>query len=198
MEILVVAKEPVPGRVKTRLCPPLTPTEAAALAEAALAETLAAAVASGADRITVALDGRPGPWCPEGVVVVDQGSGAFDLRLARAWTAAGPGPVLQIGMDTPQVGAAGLDAAMAHLVAPGVDAVLGPALDGGWWALGLRRPDPSVVVGISTSRDDTGARQRARLLARGLALVDLWVERDLDTWDDVVAAGWHRRLRVSA
>lgn len=198
MEILVVAKEPVPGRVKTRLCPPLTPTEAAALAEAALAETLSAAVASGADRVTVALDGRPGPWCPEGVVIVDQGEGAFDLRLARAWTAAGPGPVLQIGMDTPQVGVAGLDAAMGHLDAPGVDAVLGPAHDGGWWALGLRRPDPSVVVGIPTSRSDTGARQRARLVARGLAHVDLWVERDLDTWDDVVAAGWHLHTRVSA
>ena len=101
-------------------------------------------------------------------------------------------------MDTPQVGVAGLDAAMGHLAAPGVDAVLGPARDGGWWALGLRRPDPSVVVGIPTSRSDTGARQRARLVARGLAHVDLWVERDLDTWDDVVAAGWHRRIRVHA
>lgn len=198
MDLLVVAKAPSPGRVKTRLCPPLTPVEAAALAEAALAETLTAAVASGADRVIVALDGAPGAWCPEGVVIVDQGDGAFDLRLARAWTAADRGPALQVGMDTPQVGVDGLDAAMAHLDGPGVDAVLGPAHDGGWWALGLRRPDPSIVVGIPTSRGDTGARQRARLVARGLAVRDLWVERDLDTWDDVVAAGWDRRVRVEA
>ncbi|MCA1588385.1 MAG: DUF2064 domain-containing protein [Chloroflexi bacterium] len=187
MDLLVVAKAPVPGRVKTRLCPPLSLVEAAALAEAALAVTLDAAVASGADRVLVALDGRPGPWCPPGVTVVDQGSGPFDRRLAAAWSAVGPGPALQVGMDTPQVGATGLAAALATLAADGIDAVLGPAADGGWWALGLRRPDPSVVLGIPTSRVDTGRRQRARLVARGLRVADLPVARDLDTWDDIMA-----------
>ena len=88
----MIAKEPVPGRVKTRLCPPCSPVEAAALAEAALADTLSAAVAAGADRVLVALDGRPGPWRPPGVVVVDQGAGELAARLTAAWAhAAGPG-----------------------------------------------------------------------------------------------------------
>jgi glycosyltransferase A (GT-A) superfamily protein (DUF2064 family) len=194
MEILVVAKEPVPGRVKTRLCPPLTPRSAAALAEAALAATLDAALRSGADRVTLALDGHPGRWCPPDVRVVAQSGGPFDQRLAAAWAGVGPGPVLQIGMDTPQVGADRLAAAIAVLDTSGADAVLGPALDGGWWALGLRRPDPELLRGIPTSEADTGARQRARLVERGLTVVDLWVERDLDTWADVVAAGWHEHV----
>jgi glycosyltransferase A (GT-A) superfamily protein (DUF2064 family) len=196
MEILVVAKEPIPGRVKTRLCPPLTPEEAAGLAAALLATTLADAVASGADRVTVALDGRPGSWCPAGVRIVPQGGGALDRRLAHAWAAAGAGPVLQVGMDTPQVGVAGLDSALGVLADDRIDAVFGPASDGGWWALGQRRPDPSLLLGVPTSRSDTGARQRARLVERGLVVADLWVERDLDTWDDVVAARWHTGVQV--
>ena len=85
MQILVMAKEPVAGRVKTRLCPPCSPEEAAGLAEAALADTLDAALRSGADRVVLALDGSPGPWCPADVTVVPQVEGSFDRRLAAAW-----------------------------------------------------------------------------------------------------------------
>lgn len=198
MELLVLAKEPVPRRVKTRLCPPCTPAEAAAVAEAALADTLDAAVACGADRVVLALDGRVGAWCPAGVVVVPQGDGPLDRRLASAWARVGSTPALQIGMDTPQVGATGLDAAMDALLAHGVDAVLGPAFDGGWWAVGMRRPRPGVFLGVPTSRADTGARQRHRLVAAGLRVRDLWVERDLDTWADVVVAGYDARIGVPA
>jgi hypothetical protein len=186
MDLLVLAKEPVPGRVKTRLCPPCTPDQAAAVAAAALADTLAAACASGADRVVLALDGRPGDWCPPGITVVDQGRGDLAARLTRAWTAtAGPG--LQIGMDTPQVGPGDLDAGMATLSAPGVDAVLGPAADGGWWAIGLRRPHPRTFTGIATSRHDTGARQAERLAALGFRTRRLPVARDVDTWEDALA-----------
>ena len=62
--VLVMAKAPVPGRVKTRLCPPCTPDEAAAITEAALADTLAAVARCGAGRRIIALDGAPGPWLP--------------------------------------------------------------------------------------------------------------------------------------
>jgi len=189
VDLLVVAKAPVPGRVKTRMCPPCTPAQAAAIAEASLAATLDAATGSGADRVVLALDGPVGSWCPAGVQVVSQGSGGLDRRLVAAWSRVGPGPALQIGMDTPQVGAARLDAAMAALLSPGVDAVLGPALDGGWWAAGLRDPRlaAAVFLGVATSRLDTGIRQWARLDALGLVVAYLWVERDLDTWDDVVS-----------
>jgi uncharacterized protein len=186
MDLLVLAKEPVPGRVKTRLCPPCTPDEAATLAAAALADTLAAACGSGADRVVLALDGRPGDWCPPGVEVVDQGDGDLATRLGRTWTATA-GPAVQIGMDTPQLAADDLDAAMTALATPGVDAVLGPATDGGWWAIGLRRPHPRTFTGIATSRPDTGARQADRLAALGLRTRRLPVSRDVDTWDDALA-----------
>ena len=88
MHVLVVAKSPVAGRVKTRLCPPCTPAEAAALAEAALADTLTAAAACGAARRLVALDGPAGPWLPEGFEVFAQCQGGLDRRLAHAWAVA--------------------------------------------------------------------------------------------------------------
>jgi rSAM/selenodomain-associated transferase 1 len=186
MDLIVLAKEPVPGRVKTRLCPPCTPETASAIAAAALADTLAAACRSGADRVVVALDGRPGDWCPPGVAMVPQGTGGLDQRLTRAWQAT-RGPALQIGMDTPQLTPADFDAAMARLATPGTDAVLGPALDGGWWAIGLRRPHPFTFIGVPTSRPDTGRRQLARLSALGLSVATLPPQRDVDTWDDALA-----------
>jgi uncharacterized protein len=184
-DLIVLAKQPLPGRVKTRLCPPCTPVEAAALAAAALADTLDAALASAAGRVVLALDGRPGPWCPRGVEVVGQGSGPLDRRLTTAWAAAATGPAVLIGMDTPQVTAAGLDAALDALADH--DAALGPAADGGWWAVGLRTPHPRAFAGVPMSRADTGARQHARLTALGLRTAPLPVRTDVDTWDDAVA-----------
>jgi uncharacterized protein len=184
-DLIVLAKEPVPGRVKTRLCPPCTPAEAAGLAAAALADTLDAALASRARRVILALDGRPGPWCPPGVEVVGQGSGPLDRRLATAWAEAALGPAVLIGMDTPQLTATDLDAALGALAVH--DAVLGPASDGGWWAVGLRRPHPRAFAGVPMSRADTGARQHERLTALGLRPASLPVRTDVDTWDDAVA-----------
>jgi glycosyltransferase A (GT-A) superfamily protein (DUF2064 family) len=186
MDLLVLAKEPVAGRVKTRLCPPCSPAQAAAVAEAALADTLVAAIGSGADRVVLALDGRPGDWCPAGVDVIDQGDGDLAQRLTRSWCAVA-GPAVQIGMDTPQLTAAVLDEAMAALVAPGVDAVLGPAEDGGWWGIGLRHAHPLAFAGIPTSRSDTGRRQAARLAELGLRTRMLARQRDADTWTDALA-----------
>ncbi|MGK2950591.1 MAG: TIGR04282 family arsenosugar biosynthesis glycosyltransferase [Acidimicrobiales bacterium] len=190
MDLLVLAKEPLPGRAKTRLCPPCTPAQAAAVAEAALADTLEAAVSSGADRVVLALDGRPGPWCPPGVVLVDQGSGSLAERLTTVWRATA-GPALQIGMDTPQTTAADLEAAMVMLDDE-ADAVLGPAVDGGWWAIGFRRPVAGAFAGIPTSRSDTGARQRRRLEGLGLRVAGLAERRDVDTWTDAVAVAAER------
>ena len=182
----MLAKEPVPGRAKTRLTPPCDPVEAAAIAEAALADTLEAAMASGADRVVVALDGAPGPWCPPGAVLVGQGDGDLSARLATAWQAT-RGPALQIGMDTPHISASALGDAMAQIGPAPTDAVLGLAEDGGWWAIGFGRPHPEAFAGIATSRADTGARQLERLTNLGLATALLPVERDVDTWEDALA-----------
>jgi glycosyltransferase A (GT-A) superfamily protein (DUF2064 family) len=179
--LLVIAKQPVPGRVKTRLVPPCTYEQAAALAEAALADTLHTAAMVPAGRRVLVLDGEPGPWLPDGFDVVPQCGGPLDERLAAAFAAVS-GPALLIGMDTPQVTpdllTADWDAA---------DAVFGPARDGGFWALGLRVPDPALLRGVPMSTSETGAVQRARLLAAGLRVTDLPQLRDVDTAADAVA-----------
>ncbi|MCC6225969.1 MAG: DUF2064 domain-containing protein [Microthrixaceae bacterium] len=180
--VLVVAKEPLPGRVKTRLCPPFTPEQAARLAAAALADTLAAAVATSATRVILALDGNPGPWCPRGVEIIEQGHGTLGERLARAWSRAG-GPGVQIGMDTPQVTTAMLDAALGHLD----DAVLSPALDGGWWLIGFRSPHPDAFAGVPMSSPHTYEHQLARLRSLGLAVRRGETLRDIDDAHDAVA-----------
>ncbi|MDT3445830.1 MULTISPECIES: DUF2064 domain-containing protein [unclassified Pseudofrankia] len=188
--LLVVAKEPVPGRVKTRLTPPFTPAQAAAVAEAAIADTLAAVSrltrlpGIGPVRAVLVLDGTVGPWLRVPIEVIPQARGPFDVRLAAAFDASA-GPALLIGMDTPQVTPALLaDAcrALAH-----TDAVFGPAADGGWWALGLRRPDGRLLRGVATSQPDTGARQLERLARAGLRVATLPVLRDVDTYADADA-----------
>jgi glycosyltransferase A (GT-A) superfamily protein (DUF2064 family) len=186
MHVMVVAKAPVAGRVKTRLCPPCSPAEAATLAAAALADTLDAACACNADRVVLALDGSPGPWLPPGVRVIPQRGHGLAERLANAWSDVG-GPGVQLGMDTPQVSSALLDSAGAALLEQGTDAVLGRAVDGGWWAIGLRTPDTAVFACVRMSCSDTGAQQALRLAQLGLRSSELPVLRDVDTYGDALA-----------
>ena len=176
--LLVIAKEPVAGRVKTRLCPPCTPSQAARLACAALEDTLAACDrAAGGGRRVLVLAGRPGAWVPPGWELVAQRGDGLAARLAAAFADAG-GSALLVGMDTPQVSPALLGSGLAALER--ADAVFGPALDGGYWAIGLRRADSAVFAGVPMSRAYTGAFQRARLAALGLRTVDLPPLRDVD------------------
>ncbi|MGW0812463.1 TIGR04282 family arsenosugar biosynthesis glycosyltransferase [Streptomyces viridiviolaceus] len=179
--LLVIAKEPRPGRVKTRLTPPYTPAEAAALAEAALVDTLRTVAATPAHRRVLVLDGAPGPWLPPGFDVAPQCAGGLDERLANAFAGCA-GPALLIGMDTPQVTPELLTVDFADC-----DAYFGPAEDGGFWALGLARPDPGLLRGVPMSTPTTGAVQRARLLAAGLRVRDLPRLRDVDTAADARA-----------
>ncbi|MFJ8200867.1 DUF2064 domain-containing protein [Streptomyces sp. NPDC096152] len=179
--LLVIAKEPRPGRVKTRLTPPFTPREAAELAEAALADTLHAVAAAPAGRRVLVLDGTPGPWLPPGFDVVPQCGGGLDERLAAAFAGCA-GPALLIGMDTPQVTPALLTVDFADC-----DACLGPAEDGGFWALGMSVPDPALLRGVPMSTASTGAVQRERLVAAGLRVRDLPRLRDVDTAADARA-----------
>jgi uncharacterized protein len=182
--LLVVAKAPVAGRVKTRLCPPLTPQQAADVAAAAVHDTLAAVRATRVAERVLVVDGD---LRSPGFAVVPQVAGPFDVRLAAAFDDAGRRgrPALLVGMDTPQLTAALLGAACRALLSH--DAVLGLAEDGGWWALGLRQPDGDLLRGVPTSRDDTGRRQAARLRRAGLRIHDLPVLRDVDTVADAVA-----------
>ncbi|MGW3514277.1 TIGR04282 family arsenosugar biosynthesis glycosyltransferase [Streptomyces hydrogenans] len=178
--LLVIAKQPLPGRVKTRLTPPFTPVQAAALAEAALADTLAVAARVPAARHVLVLDGEPGAWLPPCFEVVSQVAGGLDVRLAAAFAGC-DGPALLIGMDTPQITPGSLTGALRW---DAYDAWFGPAADGGFWALGLRSPEPSLLLGVPMSRADTGGVLFERLRAAGLRTGRLPVLRDVDTAED--------------
>ncbi|MEU1505387.1 DUF2064 domain-containing protein [Kitasatospora sp. NPDC005748] len=209
--LLVIAKSPVPGRVKTRLTPPCTPEQAAALAEAALADTLATLGRVPAGRRLLVLDGEAGRWLPPGWQVVPQRGGGLDERLAAAFThaaeAAPEAPALLVGMDTPQVDAALLAEPLSPARRGGADAWYGPAADGGFWALGLARPTGELarrlLLGLPMSTPETGRALLGRLTAERLAVHHLPVLTDVDTVADarLVAAeaphsGFAARLRA--
>ena len=205
--LIVIAKAPVPGRVKTRLSPPFTSAGCAALAEAALADTLDTVLGAASGQPILVLDGARGGWLPPGFAVIPQIQGGLDDRIVAAFAAAARharGPALLIGMDTPQVG--------RELLRPcwdGADALIGPACDGGFWALGFREPDPEqvrqAVSGVPMSRSDTGSVQLARLRASGLRTRLLPMLRDIDTAADAYAvaklcprSGFARMLQTTA
>ena len=184
--LVVLAKAPVPGRVKTRLCPPCTPAEAALLAEAALVDTLCAVGAVPAADPVLVLDGPPGSWIPDGFRIIPQCGGGLDERITAAFAAVG-GPALLIGMDTPQVTPTILDDAIRHLVGDHADGVLGLSADGGFWALGLQSPRPELTIGVPMSTSHTGAHQRRQLTAAGCRVHLLGRLRDVDTIADATA-----------
>jgi len=187
--ILVLAKAPVPGQVKTRLCPPATPGEAARIAAASLLDTLdttrgrctvVALVGSLADAERRAEVRAALAHCR----VVPQRGATFAARLVAAHAdAGGNGPVIQLGMDTPQLDEALLDEAGRALGS--CDAVLGPARDGGWWALGVHDPRHArVLAGVPMSTPDTGALTLRALHAAGLRVTLLPELSDVDTMED--------------
>jgi glycosyltransferase A (GT-A) superfamily protein (DUF2064 family) len=195
--VLVMAKSPVPGRVKARLCPPCTPEQAAAIAAAALADTLTAVAACASGRKVLVLDGELPCGVPRGFEVISQRGRGLDERLARAFDDVG-GSALAIGMDTPQVSASELDALLGVIGGPERRGVLGPATDGGYWVIGLAAgADPTAVFeGVPMSSPDTGARQEERLRSLGFDIVRAPERRDVDTIDDLVSvaacAPWTR------
>ena len=190
--LLVIAKSPQPGRVKTRLSPACSPEQAARLAEAALADTFAALARVPAGRRVLVLDGPAGRWLPSGWEVLPQSGGGLDARLAAAFVAvsgrAGGSPALLVGMDTPQLEARTLAEALSRAARTGTDAWFGPATDGGFWALGLARPTADLarrlLLGVPMSSPSTGAVLRARLAAAGLRVATLPVLNDVDTVAD--------------
>ncbi|MDN4174165.1 DUF2064 domain-containing protein [Nocardioides sp. SOB77] len=192
--VLVVAKAPVPGLVKTRLARDVGPEVAAEVAAASLLDTLAAcADAVGPQRCHLSLagdldDAVHGERIQRRLVdwwVTPQVGDGFDERLAHAH-GEGPGPVVQVGMDTPQVTA---DLLLGVTEALGTtDGVLGPAEDGGWWVLGLRDPAAArALVGVPMSTPTTYDDTRAALAGAGVTVGTAPVLRDVDTLADAEA-----------
>jgi uncharacterized protein len=191
LTIAVIAKECSPGRVKTRLTPPLTPEQAAALAQTSLSQTLETVRSLPADRRLLVFDGTPHERDAAGFEVSAQCSGGLDERLAAICSLTA-GPLLILGMDTPQIRGEQLAPLLADWAAPAPvphrGAWFGPASDGGFWALGLYRPDGGLLRGVDMSTPRTGAQQLARLAGAGLEVGLLPVVRDVDYFADALAA----------
>ena len=199
--LIVIAKEPIAGRAKTRLCPPCTPHQAAALAGAALRDTLATVARTPAARRVLAFEGDATRWAPNRFELVPQRGDGLAERLAAAFDDVGQ-PALLVGMDTPQLTTALLLDGLAALTRPDIDAVLGPATDGGYWSIGLAGPAHAadVFAGIPMSEPMTCKAQAARLRELGLRVHGQPMLTDIDTFADAqeVAALAPRTLFAGA
>jgi rSAM/selenodomain-associated transferase 1 len=192
--VLVVAKAPVAGLAKTRLAPAVGARQAARIAAASLLDTLDTVLSTPGVVPVVALCGDPTAAertreltrVLAGCAVIPQRGNDFAERLANAHAdVVHCGPVVQIGMDTPQLTPELIAEAVDRLHAPGVGAVLGPAADGGWWGLGLRSPaDARVLRSVPMSRADTGSRTGRALRRAGLRVAALPELSDVDTMAD--------------
>jgi hypothetical protein len=173
VRVIVFAKAPQPGRVKTRLIPALGADGAARLARRLLARTLAAALAAriGPVELCAAPDVGDAAWSgialPRGLELTTQGDGDLGARMARAAqrTVARGEAALLVGTDCAEMDAT-LLADAARLLAD-VDALLHPTADGGYAVLGLKRFDPLVFDGIAWSTPTVAATTLARLQTLG-------------------------------
>ena len=187
LHVTIIAKAPVAGRVKTRLCPPCSPQQAADVAAAALADTFdavdAVATLTGARRVLL-LDGGVQPWMPSHFDVIAQRGDGLGERLQNGFVDAGPGVI--IGMETPHAAAWLTDGIAA--VRAGRN-VLGPATDGGYWMIGLCAESmhfiEDVFHGVPMSTASTGVAQLRTLRALGRRVTLLPEARDLDDFDDL-------------
>ena len=195
--LLVVAKAPVPGLAKTRLTPPATPGQAAEIAAAALLDTLDAVLATPGAVPVVAMTGDLAQAARadelrallDSTLVIEQRGATFADRLANAHADAAlhrPGlPIVQIGMDTPQVTPALLTSTATAL--EDADAVLGPAADGGWWVLGLTNPaNAGLLRGVPMSTPDTFRDTWSALVDASLSVGKVAELSDVDTMGDAV------------
>ncbi|OIH97691.1 DUF2064 domain-containing protein [Curtobacterium sp. MCBA15_001] len=180
LTVVVIAKECLPGKVKTRLAPALGADGAARVAAASLADTLRTVQALPVARRVLFFDGQVLPDDAAGFDVLHQPDGGLDERLGFLFDTM-TGPTLLVGMDTPQLTVADVAPVLEH---PERDAWFGPAEDGGFWSLSLRDPDGSLIRGVPMSQDDTGAVQRARLVDAGLDVGTLPTLLDVDLIDD--------------
>ena len=212
--LIVAAKVPAPGRVKTRLLDPaapgLTTDVAARLAGAFLADTLALVaepvLRNVADR-WLALDGDPADLPPDvfsaaaaSFTVLAQTGNSLGERLVNlmaAGFAAGYGRVCVVGSDAPHLPPAFVLEAFGRIApAPGyppervADVVLGPADDGGYYLVAARGPVPALFANVPWSGPDVFSVTQARARAAGLTVARLPAWYDVDVFADL------RRLRT--
>ena len=192
--LVVVAKQPVAGQVKTRIAAALGAGQAAALYHCALEDTLDLLAGYGAARPAISYappDDEARAFfaaLAPGFVLIPQHGDDFGARLLSAFQgleARGMRRVVLIGTDNPSLPAGYIDQAFAALDDPGVDAVLGPTSDGGYYLIGMRRPHPALFERIRWSTEVVAAETRERAAEAGIRLVDIASWYDLDTVDDL-------------
>lgn len=194
IQIAVIVKQPLPGRVKTRLCPPCTPRQAAAIATALMEDVMAAVRSTPARRRVLLLEGDPDSIDTHGFEIMNQrGSGLAD-RLANGFDDlrdSCPAPAVIMSADTPAVGPPCFEGVASTLAEPGV-ATLGPCTDGGYWAIGLSA-EPRLELGhravfenVEMSTPTTFRQQLRQLEACRFAVRHMATLRDVDTFQDAL------------
>lgn len=190
--MIIFAKAPLPGRVKTRLCPPLAPDEAATLHSTMVLDTLETSRnLPGFDRFLACSPSRQHPFfkavgARQGILLLDQHSGDLGARMDQAFFEvfkAGYGSAVIVGSDLPTLTSSLLRQARQGLADH--DIVLGPSLDGGYYLIGLRKPTPELFMDIPWSTDRVLACTQEKVQRLGQSLNLLPTARDLDTLDDL-------------
>jgi len=193
--LVIFGKAPIPGQVKTRLCPPLTPDEAATLQGSLVLDVVerSRAVTRQVDRFLACAPSRAHVFFKileerQGVRLIDQVGEDLGRRMDQAFQevfALGYQRVVLVGTDVPTLSASSYGQALGLLSAH--DLVLGPSLDGGYYLIGLKKPAPDLFTDIPWSTDQVCALTSKKAEALGLKTALLPVCRDLDTVDDLLA-----------
>lgn len=189
--VALLLKAPVPGEVKTRLCPPLSPAQACELAEAMIADVAATVRAAGlpawvvyagpVEAVRAVLGGDLAMLAQRG-----EGLGPRLTACQRELFAAGLDRLVLLGGDVPTVDPGLLAEAVDR--ADHADVVLGPARDGGYTLMVTHRPTPELFAGVDMGTDRVLAQTLARAGEAGMAAVTLAPRHDLDTVDDLERA----------
>lgn len=183
--ILLFAKAPVPGRVKTRLQPVWTPDQAAEL-HRAFVDDLLDTLATFPPAVAVELhtDIPTDAWSRPGVSKRLQQAGDLGVRMLRALEhslGSGASPTMIVGGDVPNLPKSHLE----ELLAMDADVVLGPSEDGGYYAICCRRTHPAMfeAVGWSSSRAFDDTVRAARKAGLSVAWGPIW--SDIDSAGDL-------------
>jgi hypothetical protein len=188
--ILVFARAPRPGTVKTRLARTIG-DEAATLLYRRMGRRIVASLDGAPARMVVCYDPSDGEaeirhWLgPLPDRYLRQGGGDLGARLSRMFERAfmGADRVVAIGTDAPATDAGRVTRAIAAL--DSADVVIGPARDGGYYLIGLRRARPELFRGIRWGTGSVLAETRAQAERLGLRVTWLELESDIDTGDDL-------------
>jgi rSAM/selenodomain-associated transferase 1 len=190
--LVIVGKAPEPGKTKTRLCPPLSPEQAATLYSAFLRDTVEMGRSLGWERVTVIYPPATGArtalrrLLPDGVHLMAQQGNGLGQALSNAFVrhdAGGFDRVVLIGSDNPTLPAELIETASAAL--DGHDLVIGPATDGGYYLIGMDRPHLAVFDRITWSTSLVYGETVERAHESGLSVATVPAWPDVDTFDDI-------------